>query len=151
MGKLNEKLDSDLKTAMLAGDKDRVSVIRGMKSSLQYANVEAGAGNELSDEDEMKVLQKESKKRADSIGIYDKAGDQERANKEKYEKDIIDSYLPELLGEEEVAKLVDEVATAQGELTPQNMGKVIAEVRQKSGGLAEGSVIARLVKERLSQ
>jgi uncharacterized protein YqeY len=149
MGKLNEKIDSDLKAAMLAGDKDKVSVIRGMKSSLQYARVDAGG--DLSEEDEIKTLQKESKKRADAIGIYINADDQNRAAKEKYEKEIIDSYLPELLSEEEVRKLVDEAVASQGEVTPQTMGKIIAEVRQRSGGLAEGSIVARLVKERMSQ
>lgn len=151
MGKLADQLNADLKKAMLAGDKDRVSVIRGMKSALQYAQVEGGAGNVLSDEQEVKVLQKESKKRMDSVDIYQKANDKERADKEKWEKEVIDGYLPELLGDEEVAKLVDEVIATQGKVTPKNMGSIISEVRQRSDGLAEGSVIARLVKERMAQ
>lgn len=148
MGKLTDKLEADLKQAMLAGDKQLVSVLRGMKSSLQYAQVEARDG--LTEDEAVKVLQKESKKRADAAGIYTKANDEERAEKEKYEKAIIDGYLPELLSDEEVAKLVDEVISEQAEVTPQSMGKIIAETRQRSDGLAEGATIARLVKERIN-
>lgn len=151
MGNLNEQLNADLKKAMLAGDKELVSVLRGLKSSIQYAKVELGADGELSEQDIQKVLQKESKKRADATGLYIKADDKQRADKEKYEKEIIDAYLPELLSEEEVSKLVDEVISGQKEVTPQIIGKVIGEVRQKSGGLADGALIAQLVKERLNQ
>lgn len=151
MGDLSEQLNADLKKAMLSGDKELVSVLRGLKSSIQYAKVELGADGELSEQDIQKVLQKESKKRADAMELYKKADDKQRADKEKYEKEIIDGYLPELLSEDEVSKLVDEVISEQEEVTPQIIGKVIGEVRQKSGGLADGALIARLVKERLNR
>lgn len=150
MGKLTDQLDADLKKAMLAGDKELVSVLRGMKSSLQYAKVDGG-GNELSEDEAVKILQKESKKRSDAADIYLKANDAGRAEKENYEKQIIDGYLPELLSDEEVARIVDEVIAEQGEANTQSMGKIIAEARQRSGGLAEGATIARLVKERINQ
>jgi hypothetical protein len=151
MSNLVSKLDADLKQAMLSSDKELVSVLRGLKSSIQYANMAEGVGKELSEQAVVKVLQKESKKRTDAVELYAKAGESERAKKEEYEKGIIDGYLPELLSKEEVTKLVDEVIGLQGELTQQNMGRIISEVKQKSGGLAEGSLIAQLVKERLSR
>lgn len=149
MSDLTTKLDADLKSAMLGGDKKLTSVLRGLKSALQYARVETGA--ELSEAEIIKVLQRESKKRAEAVKIYREAKEAERTRNEEYEKEIIDSYLPELLSEEQVVKLVDSAIDDQGELTRQNMGKIIAEVRQRSDGRADGSLIARLVKERLDQ
>lgn len=150
MADLKKQLEADLKQAMLSRDEQKVSTLKGMKSALQYASVEPGADKELSEEQIIKVFQKESKKRADAADIYKKADDRERADKELAEKSIIDSYLPELMSEEEVARLVNEVVGSQT-VTQQTMGKIIGEVRAKSQGLADGSLIARLVKDRISQ
>ncbi len=150
MGKLSEKLDADLKQAMLSGDKVLVSTLRGIKSSLQYAQVEKGVGENLSDDEALKVLQKESKKRADAAELYLKGGDSERADNEKNEKKVIDAYLPAMMTEEETAKLVDEAIAGGIEPQPQNMGRIISEVIKKAGGLADGGTVARLVKERLN-
>lgn len=148
MGNLTDKIDADLKQAMLAGDKKLVSVLRGAKSALQYAQVDGGS--ELSEEQVIKVLQKESRKRADAIALYQKAGERERADNEKYEKDVLSKYLPEQLSEEGVKKLVDEVIEAIGPVEQKDMGRIIGEVRQKSGGQADGALIAAIVKEKLS-
>lgn len=150
MADIKKQLESDLKQAMLSRDEHRVSTLKGMKSALQYASVELGVGQELSEEQTVKVLQKESKKRTDAADIYAKAGDSVRAEKENAEKQIIDGYLPELMSEEEVSKLVDEIVAGQV-VTQQSMGKIIGEVRSKSGGLADGSLIAKLVKEKIDQ
>lgn len=150
MADIRKKLDADLKQAMLSRDKQLVSVLKGLKSAIQYAEVSLGAGNEISDEQAMKVLQKESKKRVEAADIYKKAGDEERAEKENDEKRTIDNYLPEQLNAEEVSKMVEEVIGDQ-EVVPQNMGRIISEVREKSGGRADGSLIARLVKERMGE
>lgn len=149
MSKLIEQIDTDLKQAMLSGDKPLVSVLRGIKSALQYAAVAGGAGTQLSESEILKVLQKESKKRADAIELYQKANDQHRQDQEQYEKNIIDNYLPAMLGEAEVIKLIDEAISSIGNLDQSNMGRIIGEVRQKSDGRADGGLIARLVKERL--
>jgi uncharacterized protein len=151
MSKITDQLEADLKQAMIARDKELVSTLKGLKSSLQYATVDLGPGVELSEDQAMKILQKESKKRSDAADIYIKAGDSERTQKEQYEKKIIDAYLPELLSRDEVMKLVEEAVAENGGATQQNMGKIIAGVREKSGGLAEGSLIAQLVKEKINK
>lgn len=148
MSNLTDKIEADLKQAMIAGDKKLVSVLRGAKSALQYARVDAGS--ELSEETVVKVLQKESKKRADAISLYEKAGDNERADNEKYEKEVIDKYLPEQLSKEEITKLVDEVINTIGTVGQKDMGRIINEVRQKSNGQADGAMIAAIAKERLT-
>lgn len=148
MSNLTDKLNNDVKQAMLSGDKKLVTVLRGAKSAIQYAAV--AAGDELSDEEIIKVLQKESKKRADAIALYEKAGDRERADNEKYEKEVIDEYLPAQMSREEVAKLVDTVISSIGTVEQKDMGRIIGEVRQKSAGQADGAVIASVVKERLT-
>lgn len=148
MSDLTDKLNADIKQAMLAGDKKLVSVLRGAKSAIQYAGV--AAGSEISEAEIIKVLQKESKKRNDAIELYAKAGDTERLENEKYEKEIIDKYLPEQMSREEVVKLVDEVLATSGPVEQKDMGRIIGEVRQKSGGQADGAVIATVVKERLA-
>lgn len=148
MGKLSDKLNTDLKQAMLSGDKMLVSTIKSLKSAIQYAQVAPGSGRELSEEDIQNVLKKESKKRADAIRFYEQAKDSARAEGEKSEKKIIDSYLPEPLSREQIAKMVDDVMAGQED---QNMGKIIGEVKKISNGQAEGSLIAEIVKERLSR
>lgn len=149
MSELIDKLNQDLKTAMLAGDKKLVSVLKGIKNSIQYAKVEKGADVELSDEALMQILQKESKKRADAEKIYAQAGEPQRAEAEGYEKEVIDGYLPEPLGEEEVDKLAEDSINELGASGPKDMGRVIASVREKSEGRADGATIARIVKGKL--
>ncbi|HEX5455872.1 MAG TPA: GatB/YqeY domain-containing protein [Candidatus Saccharimonadales bacterium] len=149
MSELIDKIDQDLKGAMLSGDKKLVLVLKGIKNSIQYAKVEKGMGSELSDEALMQILQKESKKRAEAIKIYEQAGDAGRAGAEEYEKTVIDGYLPEPLSEKEVEKLAEDSIKELGASGPQDMGKVIASVREKSDGRADGSTVARIVKGKL--
>jgi uncharacterized protein YqeY len=149
MSELIDELERDLKSAMLAGDKKLVSVLKGIKNAIQYAKVEKGAGSELSGETLMQILQKESKKRADAIEIYEQAGDSQRAEAEEYEKKVIDGYLPEPLEEEEIKNLAEQSIRELQASGPKDMGKVIASVREKSKGRADGSIVAKIVKEKL--
>jgi uncharacterized protein YqeY len=92
---VQEKLQSDLKAAMLAGDKNKVEVLKGIKSALQYEAVNIKSEDRsLSIEQTQKVLARESKKRAETAELYKNAGESGRANKELAEKEIIDAYLP---------------------------------------------------------
>lgn len=147
---IKDQINADLKQAMLAKDSALVELLRGVKSALQYFAVESGPDTELSEEQILSVLKKESKKRAEAASLYEKAGDSTRQEKELYERDIIQKYLPEELSEEEVVKLVEAAISEIGNLEQQNMGQVIGKVKQASVGLADGAVIARLVKERLN-
>lgn len=148
---LKQRLQDDLKRAMIARDANQADVIKGIKSAILYAEVAAGKREEgLSDEDIIKLLQKESKKRTESAELYTKGGSQERADKELAEKLIIKRYLPAQMSEEEVLVIVNDVIATSGLSGMQAMGPVISAVKLKAGANADGSVIAKLVKERLS-
>ena len=129
--------------------RELVSVLKGVKNSIQYAKVDKGVGSELSEEALMLILQKESKKRSDAITIYEQAGDSQRAGAEEYEKGVIDGYLPEPLGQEEIEKLAEDTIGELGASGPQDMGRVIGSIREKSEGRADGSTVAKIVKEKL--
>lgn len=148
---ITEKINQDLKAAMLSGDKDRVTVIRGIKSVILDAEISSGSREQGMDDDGViRLLQKEAKKRTDAIKLYEDAGDQARADAERFEQDIIKEYLPESLSEEELSVIVDQVIDAMGgSITRQQMGQAIAGVKVKAGNRADGSMIARLVQERI--
>ncbi len=143
----------DLKVALLAGDAERVSVLRSVKSAVTYAEVARGVkgGAGLSDSEILEVISKESKKRQESADLFTKGGATDRASKELREKLILDKYLPEALSTDEIANLVDQAIDDIGELTPQTMGRVIGRVKELSNGAADGGVIAGMVKERMGQ
>jgi uncharacterized protein YqeY len=149
---MQEQIDKDLKTALLAGDKGKAETLRGIKSALLNEAISQNARDSgLSDEQIQKVLARESKKRQEAADLYTQGGSPERAGAELAEKAIIDAYLPEQLSEADVAKLVDEEIAAAGSPTMQDMGRIIGAVKAKAGGQADGALIAKLVKEKLSQ
>jgi uncharacterized protein YqeY len=149
---MKEKLQADLKTAMLARNTEVVDTLKGLKSAILYAEVEQGkreAG--LADGDIMVVLKKEAKKRQDSIDMFRKGGNDEQADKETREKATIDGYLPKQLSEEEATKVVDQAIADSDIENPEakDMGRIIGAVKA-TGAEIDGAVIAKLVKSRLS-
>lgn len=148
---IKQKLQDDVKAAMLAGDSLRLETLRGLKSAILYAEVAAKKREEgLSDEEIIALFAKEAKKRQESAELYTQGNSPERAEKELAEKAIIDAYLPEQLSEDELKVMIDEVITQQGASGMQAMGQVIGAVKAKTGSSADGALIARLVKERLA-
>ncbi len=147
---LEKRIEQDLKTALLSGDRITTETLRGVKSALLYFKVEKGKREEgLSEEDEISVLKKEAKKRTDSAELYLKGGREDKAEAELNEKKIIDQYLPAEMADEELIRLIEESIKEENATDISAMGKVIASVKQKSAGQADGSKIASLVKERL--
>lgn len=147
---LEDRLEQDIKTALLAGDAKRVSVLRGLKSVLLNEKVAKGKRDSgLTDEEVLPILSKEAKKRQESADLYKQGGDATRQQAELSEKAIIEEYLPAQLSEAEIAKAVDEVIKETGASGQQAMGQVIGAVRARTAGQADGAVIARLVKEKL--
>lgn len=147
---LKQQLEQDLKTALLAGDKDRVTILRGLKSVILYAEVAKGSREQgLSDEAILVLFAKEAKKRQESADLYTKGGRQEKADAELAEKAIIEAYLPKQLSDEELIKIVDDVVSTFDSPSPQLMGQIIGKVKQATEGRADGARIAQLVKERL--
>ena len=146
MGLLND-IDAKLKSAMLARDQFLTGVLRDLKSALQYEEVakqkrETG----LTDEEMQIVIAREVKKRDDSIEIYTAAGEQERADKETAERQILKSFLPEQLSDDELTEIINRVIS-EGEFTMADMGRVIGGVKTEVGVKADGAKIASLVKE----
>jgi uncharacterized protein YqeY len=149
---IQEQIESDLKTALLAGDKHKVETLRNVKSALLNEAISAGARETgLSDEQVQKILARESKKRQEAADLYKQGGSDERASAELSEKSIIDGYLPEQMSQAEVAKIVDEEIAKAGSPAMADMGRIIGAVRARAGGPADGGMIAKLVKEKLSQ
>lgn len=147
---LKQRIEQDLKTALLAGDKFSVTVLRGLKSVILYAEVEKGVRDSGLDDDAITtLLTKEAKKRQESAELYAKGGSQERADAELREKSIIEGYLPRQLSDEKLSAIVDEVIANIGAKGPQAMGLAISQVKQKVAGQADGARIAVLVRQRL--
>ena len=145
---LQERLQSDLKQALLSQDKQRSSVLSLLKSTLQYAALEKR--EPLTDQEVAAVLAKEAKKRQESADLYEKGNAPERRDAELAEKAIIEEYLPKQLSDEELQAVVDKVIAEQGPVDQQMMGKIIQAVRTETEGKADGGRIAQLVKAKLT-
>lgn len=149
---MQDQIDKDLKQALLAGDKAKAETLRGIKSALLNEMISQGSRETgLNDEQVQKILARESKKRQEAADLYKQGGSDERAAAELAEKAVIDAYLPEQMSEEEVAKIVDEEIAKAGQVSMQDMGRIIGAVRGRTAGQADGGLIARLVKEKLNQ
>lgn len=147
---IKERLDSDIKQAMLAGDKTLTTTLRTLKSVILNAEVAQGLREEgLSDEACIELLTKEAKKRQESADMYAQGGS-DKAEAELAEKAVIEGYLPTQLADEELASIVQTVITEQEAVGMQAMGSVIAEVKSRTAGQAEGSRIAAEVKAQLA-
>jgi hypothetical protein len=148
---LLDQINSDLKQALLSGDRTKSETLKSMKNALHYAQTSVGAKGGLNDADRLAVLKKESKKRQEAAEAYEKAGDSGRRQSEKQEKDIIDGYLPEQLDEDQVKELVERVIQENGiEKDQKNMGQIIKLARGKIGAQADGALIAKAAKEKVS-
>lgn len=147
---LKQRLEQDLKQALLGGDRERATIIRGLKSVILYAEVEKGAREEgLDDEVIITLFAKEAKKRQESADLYQKAGENDRAAAELHEKAVIEEYLPKQLTDEELTAIVEKAVAEVGASGPQAMGQVIGKVKAEVAGQADGARIAQLVKEKL--
>jgi uncharacterized protein len=141
---LQDRLGQDLKAAMLAKDADRLSALRLLKSALGYFQIERKT-EKLSDADFVAVVQKEVKKRRDSIEQFEKGGRQELADKEKKEISVLETYLPKALSAEELEQLVKATIQETGATSKKDMGPVIKAVQAKAAGRADGKTISGLV------
>ncbi len=148
---LKQQIEQDLKQALLSGDKDRATTLRGLKSVILYAEVAQGIRDTgLPDDEVIALLSKEVKKRQESADLFAKGGAEDRAAKELAEKVIIEAYLPKQLSDDELAQIIDAAIAETGADGPQAMGKVIGLVKQKAAARADGSRIAATVKDKLA-
>jgi uncharacterized protein len=147
---LPEKIDADLKQAMRAKDAATLSVLRMLKSAFKYAAIEkSGAEGELAEGDAIQVIRKQAKQRQDSIESFEKGGRAELAEKEKAELAILQSYLPQQLTTEELAKIVRETIAETGASSKAQMGTVMKALQAKVAGRADGRALSQEVSRQL--
>lgn len=147
---LIDKLQEDLKTAMRAKDEEKLSTLRMLKSAIQYAEINKGVGYTATDEDILDVIGKEVKKRREAIDLYEKGGRPELADKEKRELELLQSYLPEQMGENEISVLVEQAITQSGASSMQDMGRVMGILMPQVKGKADSSLVSSLVRQKLT-
>ncbi|MDB1552817.1 GatB/YqeY domain-containing protein [Latilactobacillus sakei] len=145
---LLEQLSSDLKTAMKAKDKLRLTVIRSLKTALTNAKI--SAGQDLSSDEELSVLSSQVKQRKDSLAEFEKGDRADLAEQTKAEIEIVQAYLPEQLDEAAVIVIVDEAMQATGAIGKADFGKVMQYVMPKVKGRADGAMVNQVVKSKLS-
>jgi uncharacterized protein len=147
---MREKLDADIKTAMLSGDKIKAETLKGIKAALLNEEISLGVRDSgLNEEQTLKVLARESKKRTEAAEMYKTGGAQDRAEAELAEKTIIDQYLPEQVSEDQIREVISAKISELGATNMADMGKVIGAVKAQLGATADGALIASLVKENL--
>jgi uncharacterized protein YqeY len=146
---LKERLLQDMKEAMRAKDKVRLSTIRMINSLIK--NAEIDKRGELTDDEIVQLLMKYAKQRREAIEMYEKGGRQDLVEKEKAELAVVESYLPKQLSEEEIRELVKEAIEAVGASSPKDLGKVMQYVMPKVKGRAEGSLVNKIAREELSR
>lgn len=146
-----QKLQEELKQSMLAKDELRTSVLRLLISAIGYYETQkGGAGYEATPEDVLSVIQSQAKQRRDSIEEYKKADRAELADKEQEELDILQTFLPEQMGESEVQTIVDQTISEIGASSIQDMGKVMGALNAKLKGKTDMAVVSNLVRQKLT-
>lgn len=143
-----ERLTEEMKEAMKAGEKERLSTIRLLRGQLKDAEINKRAA--LTDDEELTVLNNAAKKRKESIEAFTAAGRTDLADKEKAELTVIQTYLPLPLSAEEVEAIVNEAIAAAGGQTIKDLGKVMPLVTAKTKGRADGKAVSDLVRKKLS-
>jgi uncharacterized protein len=146
---LSDQIQSDLTTAMKARDTETTATLRMVVAAIKTARVAGGQSGALTDEQVTELLTREAKKRAEAAAAFEDAGRAELAEKERREREIIQRYLPEQLGEEELAAIVDEAVAETGASSPAELGKVMSAVMPKVKGRADGKQVNAMVRQRL--
>ncbi|MEK7517180.1 MAG: GatB/YqeY domain-containing protein [Patescibacteria group bacterium] len=147
---LKQKLQEELRQAMLAKDTLKTSVLRMLLSAVNYYEIQkGGAGYTARDEDVLSVIQKEAKQHKDSIEQFKNAGRTDLVEKETKELELLKKYLPKQLGKEEVRKLVKDAISQTGATSAKDMGRVMGVLMPKIKGKADGGMVSRIVKDSL--
>lgn len=146
---LTEKINNDIKQAMLAKEKEKLAALRDIKSKL-LLEATSGAG-EVTEEVETKVIMKLYKQRIETYELYKEQGREDLATEELLQAEIIKAYMPEMMSEDEIRAAVREKIAQVGATGPQDMGKVMGPLSKELAGKADGKVISTLVKEELAK
>ena len=147
---LKQQIDNDIKAAMLAKNKEELTALRSVKSMILLAETDKGSTGEISTDVEMKLLTKAAKQRKESAEIFLKEGRNDLAQKEQFELEVINRYLPKQMTEEEVTTELKKIIEQVGAKGPQDMGKVMGTATKQLAGKADGKMISELVKKILA-
>jgi hypothetical protein len=147
---LKEQIDSDIKGAMKAKNKEELTALRSIKSMILLAESEKGAKEELSEDAEMKLLMRATKQRKESAETYQANNRQELADAELLELEIIERYLPQQMSEAELQSKLEEIIKKTGASGPSDMGKVMGMATKDLAGKADGKAISIMVKKLLN-
>lgn len=147
---LFDKVSGDIKTAMLARDKERLEALRGIKKEFLEAKTAKGGDGELSDDAALKILAKMVKQRKESASIYTEQNREDLAGEELAQAAIIEEYLPKQLSEEELTAALKEIIARVGATSAKEMGKVMGTATKELAGKAEGKAISAKVRELLA-
>jgi uncharacterized protein YqeY len=150
MSNLKERINADLKSAMIARDELTTQTLQGLKSAILYEEVAKKVRETGLDEAAIEqVIAREVKKRDEAAELFDKGGNAASAEKERTEKKVLAVYLPEQMSEEELSAVVAATISELKPDGPKDMGRVIGAVKAKVGNAGDGSLIAKLVKDSL--
>ncbi len=147
---LKKTIDDEIKNAMRAKDKDRLTALRSIKSLILLAETEKAGSHELDEAAEMAILTKAAKQRRDSLAVYKEQGRQDLADKEEQELKVIEEFLPKQMSEDEIKSALKEIIAESGAEGMKDMGKVMGMATKKLAGKADNKIISSLVKELLS-
>ncbi len=147
---LFEKINDDIKSAMLSKEKEKLEALRAIKAALLLAKTEKGSTGELTPEVELKVVQKLVKQRKESAEIYKSQNRTDLADKELFEASVIEQYLPKQMSTDELEAVIKNIIERTGAKSPADMGKVMGVATKELAGKAEGKTIADTVKRLLS-
>ena len=142
------EIESQLKEARLARDNQRRDALALLLSALRSAQKELR--RELSEDESLQVLQRERKKRSEAMEAYDAAGREEQADREEFELEVIEEFMPEPLSDDDLEEIVDNVIAEVGATSIRDLGRVMADVMPQVSGRADGSTVSQLVREKLA-
>ncbi len=146
---LKTVIDADIKAAMLAKDQVRLLALRDIKKGILLEETKSGGTGELTEADEMRILQKAVKQRKDSAEIYKSQNRPDLLEKEEAEIAVIEVYLPKAMSEEELKAALQDIISKVGASAPSDMGKVMGAATKELAGKAEGKAISAMVKQLL--
>ena len=141
-------IENELKQARLAREDDRRDALTLILSSLRSAEKELQ--RPLSEDEELQVLQRERKKRVEAFEAFEAAGREEQADKEDFELEVLEEFMPEPLSEDELDEIVDDVIAEVGATSLRDIGRVMADVMPRVSGKADGSAVSQIVREKLA-
>ena len=146
---LQQRIDADIRAAMLAREKDRLNALRAIKSAILLELTKEGAQAGLEESAGLKILQKLYKQRQESAAIYHQQGRADLAQEEEVQAAVIEAYLPQRMSEDEIEVAVKAVIVTTGAAGMKDMGRVMGEANKRLAGKADGSVVAAMVKRLL--